>query len=144
MSPRDRSDTVIEMSGASGPVRVAVHDMPARRVTDGYRWAYGEFGQYLIEEVWEQLPWAQRTGAPWRRRTVCGMCARALPTEVRETPLSMEIRLPDLAPFRIDWQIPIVRCVACGTPHVIPGHEVEFHVSQSLVEAFDSAGVKAG
>ena len=109
---------------------------------EGYRYPYGDFGADLIESVFNGLPFMERSGPPWARRDRCRKCGAEVPTETSVTEFTLPMRLDSIPEFDVTFTMPARTCSACGAKQISHDRTLEFHVSESLVQAFDAGHVR--
>ena len=136
----------LNLEGQSGPVHVRFQAMPVRTEASGahFRYPYPDFGADLIEAIHGQLPFCERSGPPWRRRNACRECAAELPADRSTATVPLRIALRGIPEFGIEFTVPALRCEVDGVRQITQDRELDFHLSQAMVEALDSGKVKPG
>jgi hypothetical protein len=139
-------DQTLNLTGSSGPVTVRFERLPVRTDAGGAarRYAYPDFGSDLIGPVFQDLPFGERAGPPWRRRDTCFACSADLPDTTVSGTTTLTLQLSDLPPFDLVVTAPMHRCTACGSDQIPHDREMEFHISEAMVQAFDAGSVKPG
>ena len=139
-------DQTLSIEGESGPVRVRLDHLPVRTEAGGlrHRYAYPDFGAELIVAIHRQLPFCERLGPPWRRRNACRDCSAELPADSSTAIIPLRLALREIPAFDIVFTVPALRCEVDGIVQITQDRELDFHISESMVRAFDSGHVKPG
>jgi hypothetical protein len=133
------------IAGRAGDVAVILHGLTYRDTRSGRRFPYGEFGPDFIEALHRGLV-RPRGGGLFRTRISCPSCDTELDDHQRvPVDAATDVALRRIPPIGVDVTMPGLVCPRCGT-RVVCMHDrnVESDLSDALIAAFDSAGVKPG
>lgn len=103
-----------------------------------------EMLNHLVEEDEAQLPAGDEKGLLFKHFhcTDCGQELQPKPDH-RHT-FTVELALPEVAPFQLDLTMPVYRCGGCGKEQLHSAKEIRKLTPSALVHAFKSAGLASG
>ena len=136
--------TVAALSGESGSLKLTVRDLPVLQCAKNHRApVHRDFMIWLIQEVREreaQIAAGREEGMIFKKH-LCGACGKDLASKPeRRQAHAFELRYEDLAPFKIDIELPAYKCAACSKEQIRSAKELHAHVPAAIVGINDAAG----
>jgi hypothetical protein len=72
---------------------------------------------------------------------LCGGCGKDLaPKPERRQAFPYELKYEDLAPFKLQIEMPLYKCTACGKEQIHSTKDLHGHATQAMVGIYDGAG----
>ena len=132
------------ISGDAAGLKLVVHDLPVLRCAKNHKApVHRDFMLWLIQEVRSresQIEAGREEGMIFKKH-LCRACGKDLASKSeRRQAYAYELRYEDLAPFRIDIELPVYKCTACGKEQIRSAKELHAHVPAAIVGINDAAG----
>ncbi|HEV3010839.1 MAG TPA: hypothetical protein VGX52_17560 [Burkholderiales bacterium] len=136
--------TLPSVSGEDGPLKVTLLEMPVFACTKNHHApVHRDFMIWLIQEVRAreaQIAAGKEEGMLFKKR-LCGACGKELAANAeRRQGVPYELKYDDLKPFKLEIEMPLYKCTACGKEQIRSAKELHGHVAQAIVGVNDSAG----
>ena len=133
-----------QVSGEDGPLKLTARGMPVFRCAKGHNTpVHRDFMIWLIREVKErggQIPAGKEEGMLFKKH-LCGACGKALAAKPeRRQAFPSDLKYEELAPFKLEVEVPNYKCTACGKEQMRSPKEVLGHVAAAIVGINDAAG----
>lgn len=139
--------TVIDATaGEAKPLAIAIRGMPVLACPRGHRqFAHREFPRLLLEHLLEEdeasLPAGDEHGVLFKHFN-CGECGAELaPKPDHRHTFTMDVSLPDLAPFKVELTMPVYRCPSCNKEQIHSRKEIRKHTPEALAHAFQASEI---
>jgi hypothetical protein len=131
--------------GQAGDVHVVLRGVTCREAGKGLRYPYPEFGAELIEALHRNLV-APRHRGLLRSTLACPACSTRLDgAPIQSIGIATEVALRSIPPVQCDLAIPGLFCPGCRMQLVrVDDRKVDSNLSDALIAAFKSAGIKPG
>ena len=136
--------TLPSVSGEDGPLKVTAREVPVFACPKGHHApVHGDFMIWLIREIRERgaaVAAGNEQGMIFKKH-FCGACGKdlAAKSERREA-FALDMKYQELAPFKIELDLPVYKCTACGKEQIRSTRELHGHVANAAVGINDAAG----
>ena len=136
--------TLPSVSGEEGPLRLTLLELPVFECAKKHRApVHTDFMLWLIQEIRAreaQIAAGKEAGMLFKKH-LCGDCGKELaPKPERRQAFPYELRYEELAPFKLEIEMPLYRCPGCGKEQIRSIRELHGHVPSAMVGINDSAG----
>ena len=136
--------TLPAVAGEDGPLKLTLLDMPAFSCAKGHQApVHGDFMLWLIREVRAREPQiaAGRDEGMIFKKHLCGGCGKELASKPeRREAFAYELKYEELAPFRLQIEMPLYKCAGCGREQIRSTRELHGRVPGAMVGINDEAG----
>lgn len=132
------------VSGEDGPLKVTVLGMPVFACAKSHRApVHADFMLWLIREIRAregQIAAGKEEGMIFKKH-LCGNCGKELAAKSeRRQAFPYDLKYEELAPFKLQLEMPMYKCTACGKEQIRSTKELHGHVAQVMVGVNDGAG----
>jgi hypothetical protein len=136
--------TLASISAEDGPVKLTLLEMPVFACAKNHKApVHGDFMLWLIHEIRAregQIAAGREDGMIFKKH-LCGGCGKDLaPKPERRQVFPYELKYEDLAPFKLQIDMPLYKCTACGKEQIRSTKDLHGHVAQAMVGINDGAG----
>ena len=136
--------TLPSVDAEDGPLRLTVLEIPMFACAKNHKVpVHRDFMLWLIQEIRAregQIAAGREEGMIFKKH-LCGACGKDLaPKPERREVYPYELKYEELAPFKIQIDMPVYKCTACGKEQMRSTKELHSHVAQAVVGINDSAG----
>jgi hypothetical protein len=136
--------TLPTVSGEDGPVKLSLSEMPAFVCAKGHKApVHRDFMIWLIQQIREregQIAAGKEEGLIFKKH-LCGGCGKELAAKSeRRQGFPYELKYEDLAPFKLEIEMPLYRCTACGNEQIRSTRELHARVPGAMVGVNDGVG----
>ena len=136
--------TLPSVSGEDGTLRVTVLGMPVFACAKNHMApVHADFMLWLIREIRAregQIAAGKEEGLILKKHR-CGDCGKDLaPKPERRQAFPCELKYEELAPFKLEIEMPLYKCTACGKEQIRSTRELHGHVPAAMVGINDGAG----
>ena len=136
--------TLPSISGADGPLNITLLDMPVFACTKNHKApVHREFMLWLIQEIRAREPEiaAGKEEGMIFKKHLCGGCGKELaPKPERTQAFPYELKYEDLAPFKLQIEMPLYKCTGCGKEQIRSTKDLHGHVPGTMIGINDGAG----
>ncbi len=136
--------TLPSVSGEDGPLKLTVLEMPVFACVKHHQApVHRDFMIWLIQEIRAreaQIAAGKEEGMIFKKH-LCGACGKELaPKPERRQVFPYELKYEDLAPFKLEIEMPLYKCTGCGKEQVRSTRDLRGHVPSAMVGINDTAG----
>jgi len=136
--------TLPSMSGEDGPLKLTVLELPVFACAKNHKLpVHRDFMLWLIQEIRAregQIAAGKEEGMIFKKH-LCGDCGKELAAKPeRRQAFSYELKYEDLAPFKLQVEMPLYKCAGCGKEQIRSTRDLHGHVAQAMVGINDGAG----
>lgn len=136
--------TLPSVTGEDGPLRLTLLELPVFVCAKNHAAPlHRDFMLWLLQEVRAretQIAAGKEEGLILKKR-LCGGCGRELASSPeRRQAFEYELKYEELAPFRMQIEMPLYRCTGCGKEQVRSTRELHARVAPAFVAINDNAG----
>ena len=136
--------TLPSVSGEDGPLKLTVLEMPVFACTKDHKAPlHGDFMLWLIQEIRARearIAAGKEEGMIFKKH-LCGDCGKELaPKPERRQTYPYELKYEDLAPFKLQIEMPLYKCTGCGKEQIRSLKDLHNHVPAAMVGINDGAG----
>jgi hypothetical protein len=136
--------TLPAVSGEAGPLKLSVMEFPVFACAKNHRLPlHRDFMLWLIQEIRAreaQIAAGKEEGMIFKKH-LCGECGKDLaPKPERQQAFAYELKYEDQAPFKVQIEMPLYKCTACGREQIRSTKDLHGHVAQAIVGINDAAG----
>ena len=136
--------TLPSVSGEDGPLKLTVLEMPVFACAKNHKApVHRDFMLWLIQEIRAregQIAAGKEEGMIFKKH-LCGACGKDLaPKPERRQAFPYELKYEDLAPFKLQIEMPLYKCTGCGKEQVRSTKDLHKHVPAAMVGINDGAG----
>ena len=136
--------TLPSVSGENGPLKLTVLEMPVFACAKNHKLpVHRDFMLWLIQQIRAretQIAAGKEEGMIFKKY-LCGGCGKELASKPeRRQALPYELKYEELAPFRIQLEMPLYKCTGCGKEQMRSTKQLHDHVAQSVMGINDAAG----
>ncbi len=132
------------VSAEEGPLKLSLLEMPVFACAKDHRApVHGDFMIWLIQQIRAREPEiaAGKEEGMIFKKHLCGACGKALaPKSERRQAYPYELKYEELAPFKIQIEMPLYKCTGCGKEQIRSTKDLHGHVPMAMVGINDSAG----
>ena len=132
------------VAGEDGPLKLSLKDLPVLECAKHHRTpVHRDFMLWLIQEIRSrevQIAAGKAQGLLFKKHH-CGQCGKELAAkpERRQT-FGFDLSYEDLAPFRLEVEVPQYKCGGCGKEQMRTPKDLHNHVPAAMVGINDAAG----
>ena len=132
------------VSGEDGPLKLTLLEMPVFACAKNHQApVHGDFMLWLIREIrarQTQIAAGKEEGMIFKKH-LCGDCGKELaPRPERRQAFPHELKYEELAPFKLQIEMPVYKCTGCGKEQIRSTRELHGHVPLAMVGINDGAG----
>ena len=136
--------TLASVSGEDGPLKVTLLELPVFACAKNHKApVHGDFMLWLIHEIRAreaQIAAGKEAGMIFKKY-LCGDCGKELATNSeRRQAFPYELKYEELAPFRLQIEMPLHKCTGCGKEQIRSTKDLHGRVPSAMVGITDSAG----
>jgi len=136
--------TLPSVSGEDGPLKLTVLDMPVLACAKTHKApVHRDFMLWMIQQIRAreaQIAAGKEEGLLFKKR-LCGACGKELAAKPeRRQVFPYELKYEDLKPFKLEIEMPLYKCTACGKEQIRSAKELHDHVPGAIVGVNDGAG----
>src|SRR5258708_5359144 len=136
--------TLPSVTGLDGPLQLTVLDMPVFACAKKHKApVHRDFMLWLIGEIRTheaQIAAGKEAGMIFKKY-LCEACGKELASKSeRRQAFSYELKYEEVAPFKIQIEMPLYKCTACGKEQMRSTKQLHDHVAQSVMGINDAAG----
>jgi DNA-directed RNA polymerase subunit RPC12/RpoP len=136
--------TLASISAEDGPLKLTLLEMPVFACAKNHKVpVHGDFMLWVIREIRAregQIAAGREEGMIFKKH-LCGSCGKELaPKSERRQAYPHELKYEDLAPFKLQIEMPLYKCTACGKEQIRSTKDLHAHVAQAIVGINDGAG----
>ena len=136
--------TLPSVTGLDGPLQLTVLDMPVFACAKKHKApVHRDFMLWLIGEIRTreaQIAAGKEAGMIFKK-SLCEACGKELASKSeRRQAFSYELKYEEVAPFKIQIEMPLYKCTACGKEQMRSTKQLHDHVAQSVMGINDAAG----
>jgi len=132
------------VSGEDGPLKLTLLGFPVFACAKDHKApVHRDFMIWLIQEIRAreaQIASGKEEGMIFKKH-LCGACGKELASKAeRRQAFPYELKYEDLAPFKLQLEMPIYKCTGCGKEQIRSTRDLHGHVAQAMVGINDGAG----
>jgi len=136
--------TLASVSGEDGPLKLTLLDLPVFACPKGHKApVHGDFMIWLIRETRAreaQIAAGKEEGLLFKKH-LCGACGKELaPKPERRQVFPYELKYEELAPFKLQVEMPVYKCTGCGKEQIRSTKDLHARVPSAMVAINDGAG----
>jgi len=136
--------TLPSVSGEDGALKVTLLEMPVFACAKNHKApVHRDFMLWLIQEIRTreaQIAAGKEEGLIFKKH-LCGACGKELAAKPeRRQGFPYELKYEDLKPFKLEIEMPLYKCTACGKEQIRSAKELHDHVPGAIVGVNDGAG----
>jgi len=136
--------TLPSVSGEDGPLKLTVLELPVFACAKNHKApVHRDFMIWLIQEIRAretQIAAGKEEGMIFKKH-LCGGCGKDLASKPeRRQAFPYELKYEDLAPFKLQLEMPLYKCTGCGKEQMRSTKQLHDHVAQSVMGINDAAG----
>ena len=136
--------TLPSVSAEDGPLKLTLLEMPVFSCPKKHNApVHGDFMLWLIQQIREreaQIATGKEEGMLFKKH-LCGACGKDLASKPeRRQAFPYELKYEELAPFKVQIEMPLYKCTACGKEQIRSTKDLHGHVAQAVVGINDGAG----
>ena len=140
------AETIDSVSGKEGVLQVTMSGFPAMVCERGHRhFMVPDFPAKLLKHVTDDdeatLPSGRKTGLIFKEY-LCGKCGEKLGAEASTKPFGFDVGVEDFPKFRLELNVPIYTCSACGHEQLRDRDEVKALTPAAMAQGFQAAGLR--
>ena len=132
------------MSGEDGPLKLTLLDFPVFACAKNHKApVHRDFMLWLIQEIRAreaQIKAGKEEGMIFKKY-LCGECGKELVSKPeRRQAFPYELKYEELAPFRLQIEMPLYKCAGCGKEQLRSTKNLHGHVPSAIVGINDGVG----
>ena len=136
--------TLPSLSGEDGPLKLTLLEMPVFACAKNHQApVHRDFMIWLIQEIRAregQIAAGKEEGMIFKKH-LCGACGKDLaPKPERREVYPYELKYEELAPFKVQIDMPLYKCSGCGKEQLRSTKDLHGHVPNAMVGINDEAG----
>jgi len=136
--------TLPSVSGEDGPLKLTLLDLPVFACAKNHKApVHRDFMLWLIQEIRAreaQIAAGREEGVIFKKH-LCGGCGKELAARPeRRQAFPYELKYAELAPFKLQVEMPLYKCTGCGKEQVRSTKDLHGHVPSAIVGINDGAG----
>jgi hypothetical protein len=136
--------TVPAVSGEDGNLKLTVRDLPVFQCAKNHKVpVHRDFMLWLIQEIRAreaQIAVGKEQGMIFKKH-LCAGCGKELSAKPeRRQAYPHDLKYEDLAPFKLEVELPVYKCAGCGKEQIRSAKELHGHVPAAVVGINDAAG----
>jgi hypothetical protein len=137
-------NTLPSVSGEDGPLKLTVLQLPVLACAKDHKApVHRDFMLWLIHEIRAleaEIAAGKQEGMLFKKH-LCGDCGKELAAKPeRRQAFLHELKYEELAPFKLEIDMPLYKCTACGKEQLRSTKDLHAHVAQAVVGINDAAG----
>lgn len=141
-----RAETIDSMSGEEGALKVTLSGFPVMVCERGHRhFMVPDFPLRLLKRVTgddeASLPSGRKKGLIFKEY-LCGKCGEKLGPEAHTKPFGFDVGVDDFPKFRLELNVPVYTCSACGREQLRDREEVKALTPAAMAQGFQAAGLR--
>jgi hypothetical protein len=136
--------TLASVSGEDGPLKLTVLEMPVFACAKNHAAPVrGDFMLWLIREIRAretEIAAGKEEGMIFKKH-LCAGCGKELAAKPeRRQAFPYELKYEDLAPFKLQIEMPLYKCAGCGKEQIRSSKDLHGRVPAAIVGINDAAG----
>ena len=136
--------TLPSLSGEDGPLKIFMLEMPVFACTKNHQApVHRDFMIWLIQQIREReadIVAGKEEGVIFKKH-LCGACGKDLaPKPERRQAYPYELKYEELAPFKLQIEMPLYKCTGCGKEQIRSTREMHGRVPNAMAGINDDAG----
>ena len=136
--------TLPSVDALDGSLKLTVLEFPIFACAKNHKLpVHRDFMLWLIQEIRAregQIAAGKEEGMIFKKH-LCGDCGKDLaPKSERRQEFPYELKYEELAPFKVQIDMPLYKCTACGKEQIRSTKELHGHVAQAIMALNDAAG----
>ncbi len=136
--------TLPSVTGLDGPLQLTVLELPVFACAKKHKApVHRDFMLWLIGEIRTreaQIAAGREEGMIFKKH-LCSSCGKDLASKPeRRQVFPYDLKYEELAPFKVQIEMPIYKCTACGKEQIRSTKQLHDHVAQSVMGINDAAG----
>jgi len=136
--------TVPAVSGEDGNLKLTLRDLPVFQCPKNHKVpVHRDFMLWLIQEIRareSQIAAGKEQGLIFKKH-LCDGCGKELgPKPERRQAYPYDLKYEDLAPFKLEIEMPLYKCTGCGKEQIRSAKDLHGHVPPAMVGINDAAG----
>ena len=136
--------TLSSVSGEDGPLKLTALQLPVFGCAKNHHVpVHRDFMLWLIQEIRAreaQVAAGKQEGMLFKKH-LCGACGKELASKSeRRQAFPFDLKYEELAPFKLQLEMPVYRCSACGKEQIRSAKDLHGHVPNAVVGINDAAG----
>ena len=136
--------TLPSVGAEDGPLKLTLTEMPVFACAKNHNApVHRDFMLWLIQEIRAreaQIAAGNEQGMIFKKH-LCGGCGKDLAPKPEGRKLfAYEMKYEELAPFKVEIDMPLYKCTGCGKEQLRSTKELHGHVAQAVVGINDAAG----
>ena len=136
--------TLASVSAEDGPLKLTLLDLPVFACAKDHKApVHGDFMIWLIHEIRAreaQIEAGREEGMLFKKH-LCGACGKDLAAKSeRRRVYPYELKYEELAPFKVQIDMPLYKCSACGKEQIRSTRDLHGRVPAVMVGINDDAG----
>ena len=136
--------TLPAVAGESGPLKLTIRDLPVFACAKNHRVPlHRDFMLWLMQEIRAreaQIAAGKEEGMIFKKH-LCGACGKELAAKPeRRQALDYDLKYEDLAPFKLQIEMPLYKGTACGKEQLRSIKDLHGRVPEAMVGINDEAG----
>ena len=136
--------TLPSVSGEDGPLKLTLLELPVFACAKNHKApVHRDFMLWLIQEIRAreaQIAAGREEGVIFKKH-LCGGCGKELAARPeRRQAFPYELKYAELAPFKLQVEMPLYKCTGCGKEQVRSTKDLHGHVPSAIVGINDGAG----
>lgn len=135
--------TLASVSGEDGPLKITLLELPVFACAKNHKApVHRDFVLWLIQEIRArepQIATGKEEGMILKKH-LCGECGKPLASKPeRRQAFAYELKYEDLAPFKLQLEMPLYKCTGCGKEQIRSTKDLHGHVPSAMVGINDGA-----
>ena len=136
--------TLPSVSAQDGPLKLTLLDLPVFACAKNHHApVHRDFMIWLIQQARareSEIAAGKEEGMIFKKH-LCGGCGKDLAAKPeRRQAFPYELRYEELAPFRLQVEMPLYKCSGCGKEQIRSTKDLHSHVPSAMVGVNDDAG----
>ncbi|MBI3372882.1 MAG: hypothetical protein HY017_14145 [Betaproteobacteria bacterium] len=136
--------TLPSVSGEAGSLKLTLLEVPVFACAKNHTVpVHRDFMLWLIQQIRAleaQFAAGREQGMIFKKH-LCGECGKELaPKPERRQAFPYELKYEELAPFKLQIEMPLYKCTGCGKEQIRSAGELHGHVAGAVVGINDGAG----
>ena len=136
--------TLPSVDAVEGSLKLTVLEFPVFACGKDHKLpVHRDFMLWLIQEIRARegkIVAGKEEGMIFKKR-LCGACGKDLASKSeRREVYPFELKYDDLAPFKVQIDMPLYKCTACGKEQIRSTKDLHGHIAQAIMGINDAAG----
>ena len=136
--------TLASVSAENGPLKLSLLSLPVFACAKDHKVpVHRDFMIWLIQQIRAhegQIDAGKEEGMRFKK-PLCGACGKELAAKSeRRQAFPFELRYEDLAPFRLEFEMPLYKCSGCGKEQIRSTKDLHGRVPEIMMGINDAAG----